>query len=134
MSQSKEQDVSLVHLLEYAAGWIIRKLFPKKQIPRLGELTSRRLIYQTASILNGPENAEFQKLESKDGNIVASFLTSEKYTAGTELQVVVSKTFECYREKETIKTRWSGIVSRIRLQKKHESYLIDLNLHVCDDE
>ncbi len=134
MSQSKEQEVSLGQFLEYVAGWAIRELFPKKQIPRLEELTSRRLIYQTASILNGPENAEFQKLESKDGNMVASFLTSEKYTAGTEIHVVLSETFKRNWRKETIKTNCRGIVSRIRLQKKHKSYLIDVKLHVYYDE
>ena len=94
MSQLKEQEISLGQYLECVAGWAIRELFPKKQIPRLEELNSRRLIYQTASILNGPENAEFQKLESKDGNMVVSFLTSEKYTIGTEIHVVLSETFK----------------------------------------
>ncbi len=98
------------------------------------ELISRRLISQTATILKGLEKAEFQKIESEAGNIVVSFLTSEKYAVGTELQVALSETFERNKEKETIKTCWGGVVSRIQLQKKHESYLIDVILNVSIGE
>ena len=134
MSQSEEQKVTLFQYLAYILGSIAGKLFHNKRILDLEELTSRRLISQTASIFNASENAEFQKIVSKDENIVASFLTSEKYTVGTELKVALSETFDCNSEEEIIKTQWSGIVSRIHLQKKHEKYLINVILNVSIGE
>ena len=142
MSQSKEQKISLLQLLAYETGSIgirisvpiLRKFFPQKKSVRLEEIFSMRLICQTVTILNGSENAEFQKIELKAGNIVITFLTSEKYAVGTKLQIALSETFDCNSEEEIIKTQWSGIVSRIQLQKKHEKYLINVTLNVTIGE
>lgn len=128
MSESKEQKSTVVRYLKYVLDLIAGKLFPGERILGVDELTSRRLACQTASILNASENAEFQKIESKGGDIVASFLTSEKYIVGTELQIVLSETSKCNSEKQIMKTQWSGIVTRIQLQKKRETYLIEVKL------